>query len=128
VLTRRSFLVRAAAALAAVPVLASALREAAAKELPEEIPDAGNEYLVEIESPPAWTRMSGGFDEYVTTITIDDAAIFQAGDGAFVPRTNELLRVVQVVGSRGIVVERGVATTPSKMLDLDWVLRLPLAG
>lgn len=127
-LTRRQFLVRASLVLAATPTLSRVLREAAARapEEPGDLQPEPMEGLVEPEAVSRWTRVDAGsdLDASVTSIVVDDSALFRCDDGLVVARTGEVMRVLAVNDGKTLTVERGVGTTAHRLFDLDWLLRL----
>ena len=71
-----------------------------------------------------WTQVGPGADECATSIVVDDDSIFRVGDGVFIPRTGEVMRIVAVNGSRVATVERGIASQPAALFPNDWAMRL----
>ena len=127
-LTRRQFLSRAAALLASAPLVSETLRDALARTPvePGDLQPEPMEGLVEPEAVSRWTRVNAGSDlaATVTSIVVDDSALFRCDDGIVVARTGEVMRVLAVNDGKTLTVERGVGTTAHRLFDLDWLLRL----
>ena len=127
-LTRRQFLLRASALLAAVPQVARTIVEALERTPagPADLLPDPMDGLVEPETVSRWTRVLNlnGYDAGATSIVVDDSALFRCDDGILVARTGEVMRVLAVDDGKTLTVERGVAGPAARLFDLDWLLRL----
>ncbi len=128
-LSRREFLRNLLVGAGAVAV-AAALPSTGALRGWEDLPEEVEPPTVEDQVVPRWTRLVGDQDEEGTSLVVDDSACFHANDALLVPRTGEILRVLQVKAHGNVLtVGRATAgTSAAKMLDLDWVLRLRPTG
>lgn len=92
--------------------------------------NASNSKFEWLENRPkaTWTRINNGagYASGATSIVVDDASIFVAGDNAKVVRTGEILRVTAVnTGTNTLTVTRAFGETSAAAInDDDWVLSM----
>lgn len=83
---------------------------------------------MEDEPIPYWDRlnMGAGAGTGVTSLTVDNGAYFQVGNLVKNVRTDEVIRVTNVVGNV-LTVTRGYVGSAAAMVDNDWLLNLSTA-